>query len=174
MVEKLILCDIHTKLSEAWRKYFDHPSVDIVTGSIFEQGADTIVAPGNCRAFMDGGLDMLISHFFNYTIEPRVQAVLYEKHGGQLPIGKAELVETEDARIPYLIYAPTMWRPQKIRGTNNVYLAMKATLECINANASKLNRIAIPGLGTGCGCMFPEDAAKQMWDAFAEVGLIKV
>lgn len=170
-MSKIILCGINELLVAEWKKLFNYDNVSVVKGSIFEQGADAIVAPGNSYGFMDGGLDLKISEFFDYKIAPKVKRIIRDRPGGKLDVGDALFVETEDTRIPYLIYAPTMVRPQSILGTDNTYRAMKAAMGCINLNYGKLQKVAVPGLGIGCGEMPPETAAKQMFKAFIEVGL---
>ena len=41
-------------------------------------------------------------------VESRVQAVIAKKHHGELPIGAAEIIATDNDRWPWLICAPTI------------------------------------------------------------------
>ena len=65
---------------------------------------------------------------------------------GELLIGKAMVLETQDELIPYLIAAPTMRVPMSfnIATSINAYLAMKATLIAAK-NHSNIEDLAIPG-----------------------------
>lgn len=68
-----------------------------------------------------------------------------------------------------MIAAPTMRTPQNIRGTDNV---LRATLAALRAAAGLQNpevqRLGMPGMGTGVGRMDPYDAAEQMFDAWTQ------
>jgi O-acetyl-ADP-ribose deacetylase (regulator of RNase III) len=91
----------------------------------------------------------------------------------ELLIGEAIVVPTEDARTPWLICAPTMRVPMKIRTSINAYLAMKAILIAAREHRSEIpiESVAVPGLGTGIGQLAPELAAAQMAQAYREVVL---
>lgn len=169
MIEKIVLCDTNQKVVEAWEKIFKSDLVEITRGSVFEQKADALVAPGNSFAYMDGGLDWEICKYFGNIIQPNVQREIkkYKKNNTFLPVGEAILVKTNDTRFPYLIYAPTMDRPKHITGTDNVYKATKAIFECCKEHPF-LKSVAIPGLGTGVGNLLAEKAAEQMWKGFIE------
>jgi len=168
MTSKIILCDINDRVVDSLDSYFKEYPVNIVKGSLFEQQTNVIATAGNSFGYMDGGIDLEICKFFGKMIEVYVQDMIRKKYDGLMPIGEAECVFTNDKRIPYLIYAPTMRLPQNIRGTDNVYNAMKGILKCVKSAFGKDDKIAIPGLGTGFGEMFPDEAAKQMKDAFLE------
>ena len=171
MTRKIILCDTNPHVIENWEKYIKEPFIEIVKESIFEQDIDTMIAPGNSFAYMDGGLDLFIDKFFKFNAAPKVRKAIYAKSNREiLPVGDTVLIETEDNRVPYLIYAPTMFRPQNIEGTDNVYLTMKGILKCLNENIDILTKIAIPGLGTGAGNLAPGRSAIQMKKALDELG----
>jgi O-acetyl-ADP-ribose deacetylase (regulator of RNase III) len=89
----------------------------------------------------------------------------------ELLVGEALVVPTENTRVPWLIVAPTMRVPMRVRTSINAYLAMKAILIAARNHATQppLQTVAIPGLGTGIGEMSPEICAGQMWQAFREV-----
>jgi len=91
----------------------------------------------------------------------------------ELLIGEAIVVPTEDVRIPWLICAPTMRVPMRIRTTVNAYLAMKAILIAARTHKTDIpiETLAVPGLGTGIGQLAPELAAGQMAQAYREVVL---
>lgn len=91
----------------------------------------------------------------------------------ELLIGEAIIVSTEDARVPWLVVAPTMRVPMRIRTAINAYLAMKATLVAVREHRHDIpiESVAISGLGTGIGQLSPEVCASQMWQAFQEIVL---
>jgi O-acetyl-ADP-ribose deacetylase (regulator of RNase III) len=175
---KIILSDTNQSVTQGWRHYFkDCPEVEIFSGSIFETDCNTIVSPANSFGFMDGGLDLAISNYLGWQVQERLQAKIKEKHHGELLVGQAELVKTDHPKIPYLISAPTMRVPMILKGTVNVYLAMRAILLLIKHGQlddetpirEVVKAVAISGLGTGVGKVPAEICAKQMRAAYDEV-----
>lgn len=120
---------------------------------------------------MDGGLDHQISERLGWHIQSRLQAEIRIRPLGELLIGEAIIVPTDDARTPWLIAAPTMRVPMQIPESVNAYLAMKAILLSAKKHSEPIpiDSIAIPGLGTGIGKLNPETAANQMWQAYDEI-----
>lgn len=174
---QVLLCSTEPRLARAYATVAEE-FPDWVTGgqaSITELDVDAVVSPANSFAFMDGGLD---AHYLT-TFGPQVQdaaraAVLY-RHGGELPVGIADLVPTGHSRIPYLIVAPTMRVPMQLPAdTVNPYLAARAVLRLVERAVipdgpdagtpvrDAVRRIAIPGLGTGVGRVPPEVCARQV------------
>ena len=86
---------------------------------------------------MDGGLDLALRDELGFAVERKIQDVIVEKYHGELPVGCAEIVETNHARWRYMIAAPTMRVPEPIPFTINAYLAFRAILVAIeNLNKS--------------------------------------
>ena len=163
----LYLRDIDPGVVAAWQAVFGHePSVAISCGNIFEQAADAIVSPANSFGFMDGGIDLVYSRHFGWELEASLKTLLAEQHFGELPVGQAVIVPTGQARIPYLVSAPTMRVPGPIGATANVYLAFRAALIAVyrhNESApGAIRSVLVPGFGTGIGGMSPRRAARQM------------
>ena len=129
------------------------------------------LSPANSFGFMDGSLDLLISERFGWDLQKDLQARIAARPARELLVGEALAVPTGDARVPWLISAPTMRVPMRLRQAVNAYLAMKAILAVALAHADvpPMTTVAIPGLGTGCGAMPPETAALQMWVAYCEI-----
>ena len=120
---------------------------------------------------MDGGLDLAMREKLGYTIESNIQRVILEKYHGELPVGIAEIVETGDARWPYMVAAPTMRIPESVAFTFNAYLAFRAIFVAVeNFNQSKqqrvINSLVCSGLGTGVGAMSAAKCAAQMQIAY--------
>ena len=126
---------------------------------------------------MDGGLDMLISEFFGWHVQERLQDVIRDKHHGELLVGLAEIVPTDNSRIPFVISAPTMRVPMILREAVNVYLATRAVIllglhgRFLDGRAvsEDVHTIAVPGMGTGVGRVPPDTCARQMKAAVDDV-----
>jgi O-acetyl-ADP-ribose deacetylase (regulator of RNase III) len=172
---KIILVAFSKSLAEAWEKFFpDEKDVSIVEGDITQIECDAMVSPANSFGFMDGGLDYALSVRFGWDLQDRLQAIIKASPEGELLVGQALIIETNDAKTPLLISAPTMRVPTNfgIPTSINAYLAMKAIL--IQAkNSDKISSVAIPGLCTGTGGMDEMIAAGQMFKAYEEIILGK-
>ena len=175
---KLLFCDLNEQMIKAWNKNFsEDTNITIYHGSIFEKDSDAIVSPANSFGFMDGGLDLQISKFFGWHVQKRLQEIIKKKHHGELLVGYAEIIETDHKNIPYIISAPTMRVPMILKESVNVYLATKAVLVLLKygifSNGSlireKVNKIAIPGMGTGVGRLPYEICALQMKKAVDDI-----
>lgn len=163
------------RLGEAWRRHFSSagPMVELIKGDVCEVSCDAIVSPANSFGFMDGGLDLALSRRFGWELQERLQAEIGRRPMRELLVGEAIVVPTGDAKVPWLIAAPTMRVPMRLRQTINAYLSMKAVLVSAGAHTLKpgIDSIAVPGLGTGCGAVPAETAAFQMWQAYKETAL---
>ena len=171
-LEKLYLIDAKPELCDKWRQVFSsYSEVEVLTGDYFQQSADAIVSPANSFGIMDGGLDLAIRNELGFQIETDIQEVILNKYHGEMPIGTAEIINTNHNRWSYLIAAPTMRIPENIAFTLNAYIAFRAILIAINRfNESKPNRpiksLVCSGLGTGIGSMKPVKCAAQMRAAY--------
>lgn len=168
---KIILSDVNINMIQAWRKIFDSDSsldVEIYPGSIFDLSVDALVSPANSYGFMDGGLDGLISLFFGWKVQEHLQKIIESKHDGELLVGLAEIIPTNNLSIPYVISAPTMRVPMKLaKDSVNPYLATRATLREIK-KVDYIKSVVFPGLGTGVGDIDYDICAKQMHKAIRE------
>jgi O-acetyl-ADP-ribose deacetylase (regulator of RNase III) len=169
---EITLIDINKELIKAWKYFFVHTGVTIIKGDLTAVECDAIVSPANSFGFMDGGVDFAISTRLGWDIEKRLQEKIKQLPEGELLVGKAMVLETNDNKIPYLISAPTMRIPTNfhIPTSVNAYLAMKAVLIAVEAD-ERINKVAIPGLCTGSGKMHVETAARQMFQAYKEIVL---
>lgn len=171
---KIILCAINRNIISAWEN-LEHQKeyVETYHGSILDISCDAIVSPANSFGFMDGGIDLAISRFFGKQVVNKLQKKIEILHHGELLVGQAEIIPTEHDKIPYLISAPTMRVPSKLKNTVNIYLAIRAIILLIkygkfdNGDEIKntIKTIAIPGMGTGTGQVKPATFAGQMYKA---------
>lgn len=148
-------------------KPYKEYGLELIVGDITKQDEyETIATAGNSFGLMDGGVDMAIRDTFP-GIEIAVQNEIKRKYLGELNVGVACLVPMPDqyTRKPNaLIYAPTMRVPCPIADTQNVYLAMWATL--VTAVHHGVESLAVPMFGTGAGQMPFYEAARQMLTAW--------
>jgi O-acetyl-ADP-ribose deacetylase (regulator of RNase III) len=179
---KLILSAIDEALADAWHRFCgDLDFVQVHRGSILDLDCDAVVSPCNSFGFMDGGIDAIYRSHFGPDLQDRVQQVIAERHHGELLVGMAEIVETGDKRIPYMIVAPTMRVPMILGNSVNAYLAARATLLLVTKGtfqsasengqpiANRIERLALTGLGTGVGQLGLNVCARQVRAAIDEV-----
>lgn len=172
---KIILSAVEKELYDAWKTFCgDLPNVEILHGSILDLSVDAVVSPANSFGFMDGGIDLLYSHRFGWHVQESLQKLIREKHFGELLIGQAEIVETDNLQIPFVIAAPTMRVPMILRDSVNPYLAARAVFLLIKYGVffdgkfkgEPINKfvqsVAFPGLATGVGKIGFNTCAKQM------------
>lgn len=180
----IILTSVENALADAWERHCgDLDGVSVHRGSIFDVSADAVVSPANSFGFMDGGIDMLYSQRFGWHVQERLQETIREKHHGELLVGMAEIVETDEPDQPFLIAAPTMRVPMVLRDSVNPYLAARAALLLVKHGVFThgtyegerigdfVETIAFPGLGTGVGGIGPNTCAHQFRAALEEVAL---
>lgn len=172
----LLLIDRNPDMIAAWRLAFEgYQKVTIKQGDLTTViSCDAIVSPANSFGYMDGGVDYAISERLGWDLQEKLQASISERPVGELLVGEALVLATEDDEIPYLISAPTMRVPMNfnINTSVNAYLAMKATMHKALKHPA-INSIAVPGFCTGVGRMPYLTAAEQMAAAYTEVVLGK-
>lgn len=178
----LVLCDKDAVMVRAWTQFCgDLEFVTIKSGSILNVPCDAVVSPANSFGFMDGGIDVAYLEYFGPTLQRLVQNRIEQFHAGELLVGTADIVETNNTSIPYLIIAPTMRVPMLLRNSVNPYLAARAVFLFIKHGvfhdgqhrgepiAKYINTIAMPGLGTGVGQISPNTSAHQMRQAINDI-----
>lgn len=160
---KIILCAVQPHLATAWRERIGADlsnCVRVVEGDILSLDVMAVVSPANGYGYMDGGLDALYTRFFGPQLQQRLQHMIREQADGELLVGQALLVETGHPRIRWCISAPTMRVPRTLETAEPAYLATRAAVRC--ALDVGLESVAIPGMGTGTGCLAPREAAAAM------------
>jgi O-acetyl-ADP-ribose deacetylase (regulator of RNase III) len=169
---RIILVDRLQLLVDRWKEQFSNcPAVEVLAGDYFQRTADAIVSPANSFGIMDGGLDLALRDQLGFSVETRIQDVIDAKYHGELPVGCAEIVATDNPRWRYMIAAPTMRVPEPIPETINAYLAFRAVLvaaENYNKSVGKreIDSLVCCGLGTGIGKVSANTCAMQMRAAY--------
>lgn len=171
----IYLIDTKDALCSAWEDAFSNVERVIVkSGDFFAQEADAMVSPANSFGIMDGGLDAAIQSTLRGNVQSVVQKRILERYHGEIPVGCAEIIQTEDDRWPYLVVAPTMRIPEPVPHTINPYLAFRAALGAISCHNEAIGvvdiaSVVVPGLGTGIGGVDPVRCAHQMRMAWNSV-----
>jgi O-acetyl-ADP-ribose deacetylase (regulator of RNase III) len=179
---KIILTAVEKSLAESWRKFCgDLDFVSVHQGSILDVECDAVVSPANSFGFMDGGIDAVYLSHFGSDLQTRVRRQIYDYHHGELVVGNADVVETNNKSIPFLIVAPTMRVPMILHDTVNPYLAARAIFNLVKHKtflsgsyknqpiAEHIKTVALPGLGTGVGRVGFNTCAHQVRTAIDDV-----
>jgi len=104
---QILLRDKNIDLVNAWSKEFkDEHNVKISRGDIFGLSADAIISPANSFGFMDGGIDLRYSIYFGWDLQKRLQNKIRSDFNGELPVGLATIVETNNENIKYSQLSP--------------------------------------------------------------------
>ncbi len=163
----LIFCDINKTLVDEFQKHLSSFG-KVIHGSIVDLEVDAIVSPANSYGFMDGGIDYVYSKHFGWDVQKKLQERIRTEFNGELLVGQATEIETNNQKIPYVISAPTMRVPMDARGTVNAFLATKAVLNLLTNRNNKIKSVAFPGLCTGVGMMPFDTCAIQMSEAIKD------
>lgn len=127
---------------------------------------DCVVTAGNSFGLMDAGIDLAVVNFFGQSMQEKVQQMILADYLGEQPVGTSLIVETGMPAHPYLAHSPTMRVPLNISRTDNVYLAMWASLTAVHrhnrCSERRIETLACPGLGIGTGGMDHLEASYQM------------
>lgn len=156
-------------LAHCWRVGIESRKMDglrVLEGDILEGRTDAIVSPANSFGFMDGGIDAAYTAFFGPRLQRDVQSAIRLLPRQELLVGEALAVNTGNARYPCCIAAPTMRRPMRLWDGTNAYLAARAAVRL--AGGFGLATLAMPGMGTGCGGLAPDVAARAMLDGIRD------
>lgn len=93
------LCAIDENLALSWENVLcqvDVPQIEVFRGDILDSGCDVVVSPANSFGFMDGGVDLLFSRYFGWGVQAELQQKLQKRPLGELLVGEALAVETND------------------------------------------------------------------------------
>jgi O-acetyl-ADP-ribose deacetylase (regulator of RNase III) len=167
---RISICDLNPLfVAEAHRHLMELPNVfEVAHRSVLDRPVDAVVSPANSFGFMDGGVDWAYLQFFREELQTRVQTVIRLQRFQELLVGDAIVVPTNNEAIRFLIVAPTMRVPMVIGDPADVMLATRAAIRM--ALNFRFEHIVMPGMGTGCGQVRPDLAARAM-RAGIETGL---
>lgn len=161
------LIDRNKKMCQKWEQSFGE-EVNILNDDILSIPTDCIISPANSFGFMDGGLDLLISHTLGWQVEKIVRDTIEKDYYGEILVGQAFLSKTDSKLIPFIICSPTMRVPQILPVDSvNIYLASKAIFRIIKTHPHLT--YSVSGLGTGIGGSSFKTCAKQMKYAYEEI-----
>ncbi len=179
---RLILCAVKSSLADAWTQFCgDLDFVTVHRGSILDVECDAVVSPANSFGFMDGGIDFIYMDYFGNDIQLKVRRQIFDHHHGELIVGNADIVETGNSKIPYLIAAPTMRVPMVLHDSVNAYLAARAVFILVTRGvftsgaktgekiSDHVQTVAMPGLGTGVGNIPSKTCALQVRTAINNI-----
>jgi O-acetyl-ADP-ribose deacetylase (regulator of RNase III) len=167
---RISICDLNPLfVAEAHHHLMDLPNVvEVAHRSVVDRPTDAVVSPANSFGFMDGGVDWAYLQFFGTDLQTRVQMMIRLQKFQELLVGSAVVVPTYHEAIRFLIVAPTMRVPKIIVDPADVMLATRAAIRV--ACDFRFDHIVMPGMGTGCGQVSPDIAARAM-RAGIEAGL---
>jgi len=169
---RLILVDPKKEACDVLQWQFrSHPEVQVICGRFEDLPAfDCIVTAANSFGLMDAGIDRAVVKFLGEAVMQAVQHRILEDYLGEQPVGTCILIPTHHAQHPFVAHAPTMRVPQNISGTDNIYLALWATLTTIHRHnhteRRKIEVLACPALGTGTGGVDLVEASLQLCLAY--------
>src|SRR5215472_3241869 len=148
---RLILVDPKRELCQCWKQQFRGLShVEIVNGRFEElEEFDCMVSAANSFGLIDGGVDLAIICYFGVELMDRVQEKIIRDYLGEQPVGTSVIVETGNAKHPFIAHTPTMRVPMTIASTDYVFAAMWAMLVAVHQHnrqaERKISSIACPG-----------------------------
>ena len=106
--------------------------------------------------------------FAEGSVQTEHEACAQSSHEGSVQTEHEACAQSShEGQTTALISAPTMFLPHPIPHTRNVYWAMQAALVCVQ-KIKFVNTLVITSMGCGVGCMDPEAAALQIYDAWRE------
>ncbi|KAF9231474.1 macro domain-like protein [Melanogaster broomeanus] len=192
MSVKFTLFDISNHLVEAWREAFSAlvPEQCQAQVTILQiSPIDCIVSPANSFGRFDGGFDQILSDLLAPSADPAAltraaQSVLHRRWRGYAPPGTCTLIPLSDtpcAANPFscrfVALCPTMRFPSSVTWHReivyNCVWSLLVEVDAHNARAATdskvhpIESVAMTGLGTGIGCISPQQCAKQTALAFA-------
>lgn len=163
---RLHFCDHVPQVAEALRRAFEpHPEVVVRHADLFAYAEGAVLSAANGFGFMDGGVDLRISTHFGDALARRVYDTIHRLPGEQLEVGQAIVVPTGHPKITHLVVAPTMAMPEPVPAAN-AYRALRAALRV--ASRERIPVLWSPGLATGTGRVAPDEAAREMVEAYRD------
>eukprot|EP01084_Bolivina_argentea_P002804 5203_1 len=175
---KLVFVDLQQVVCNALRSRFPSDALSseiaVIRGKFEEHlesnSIDCIVSTSNAFGLMDHGFDRSVCKVLsgeNDKIETRMQKQILDRYHGEQPIGTCIIIETANPNTKYFAHAPTRRINYSIKGTDNIYLAMKAICNEVriwnegNSEDNQIRNVLLTGLGTFYGAVSPDESARQ-------------
>jgi O-acetyl-ADP-ribose deacetylase (regulator of RNase III) len=176
------LCDQNPEVIKAWQAFFGRTSkVDIVEGDVMSLNVSALVSPCNSFGLMEGGLCMALNKAAEGKLESRFRKLIQDKYAGELPVGNADIITSGLENPHLLIMAPTVRVPIRMTAANvNSFLATRAAFRALAAymrqereekGETKIESVALVGMGTGTARTSAATAAFQMYEAYCQIVL---
>jgi O-acetyl-ADP-ribose deacetylase (regulator of RNase III) len=176
------LRDQSEEVVKAFNAFFGRNArVEISQGDVLELEPTALVVPTNSFGICDSGLAAQLNKKSNGQLEARVRKLIGDKYAGELSVGMADMITSGIDSPKLLILAPTMRVPIRMTSaTVSSYLATRAALRMLAAHMrqereefgeSRVESVAIVGMGTGTGKTAPATAAFQMYEAYCQIVL---
>lgn len=155
------LFDTNSTLCWEWQRAFEGLPVRVLNCSLEQLSSyDYLVTPGNSFGAMSGGLDLAVRNVLGYDFQDNLQMWIMTNFPYGLPVGDIAIIETlDDTKFKNVMYTPTMRTPSSVDAFTVMHIMARITMQAISRPDKSF---AIPGLGTGCGCLYPRDAAFAM------------
>lgn len=170
---KIIFLDKNPEMIATLKEFFSDLDTSVefdfqcksFTGSIT---ADAVISCSNSFGILGAGFDGSLAAKYPF-LQKRIHQDILGAFPYELPVGQSRIIPLS-TDIRYLIFTPTMRVPgTPLKGTTNVYLAMRAAMLAVQDPAYKdIETIICPGMGTGVGGLPLEVAANQMCEAFMD------
>lgn len=182
MALNIHLRDTNPEVVKALTAFFERNArVEISEGDVLELSVSMLIVPCNSFGILGDGLAAQLNNKTNKQLETRVRKMIQEKWAGELPVGCAEVMTSGIDNPSMIVVAPTMRVPIRMTSpTVNSYLATRAALRAVASymrqereerGESKIESVALVGMGTGTGKTAPAVAAFQMYEAYCQIVL---
>jgi O-acetyl-ADP-ribose deacetylase (regulator of RNase III) len=159
---RVTLFDINKNLCHEWEKEFTGvPDVTVLNLPLENlKPHDCLVTAGNSFGAMSGGIDLAVRDMFGYGVQDTIQMGIMRLFPYGIPIGDILTVDLpHNGKFQNLFYVPTMRTPSLARTADIMYSTMIAFM---TAAEKGIRTMALPGMGTGCGQLSPQEASKAM------------
>jgi O-acetyl-ADP-ribose deacetylase (regulator of RNase III) len=167
---KIEFVDRNVEVIQAYANFFSKKiNVKLKIDDILKQESGALVSPANCYGNMDGGIDKAYNTYFSkMDLESEIMHYIDNFHGGKLEIGSAQIIPTNDDKFKYVIFSPTVERPGEVAKPENIEKLMYSVIKEVtnynkkfsHKNKLEIDKLLIPGLGTGYGNLEPRISAE--------------
>jgi O-acetyl-ADP-ribose deacetylase (regulator of RNase III) len=183
MRARVLLVDRNPEIVEAWKYQFtdvvppaEIRCADVLDPSAFGAQNGALVVPGNAFGFLDRGLELAVCDRWGFALQDRLREVVRERFRGELLVGQAAVLTLPPPPAggtppPYrlLIYVAATRTPRALEGSLAAYLAARGAflaVEAEDAAGRAVEKVVVPGIGTGSSGVHPMVSARQVRYAY--------